>query len=79
MVGHISPLEQVDADFSHARRKALLRRIASRLRRENASKGLLCFNKLRKIPGTSARVYGGRRTVPVGQIGGSVGRCSEFD
>jgi hypothetical protein len=79
MIGHSSLLEQVDADFSHARRRALLRRIGSRLQRDNASNKLLCFNEVRKIPGASARVYRGMRTVPVAQIGGSVGRCSEFD
>jgi hypothetical protein len=79
MVGYMSLEEQVDADFSRARRRALLRRVATRLRRENASNRLLCFDDLRKIPGASARVYRGMRTVLVSQIGGSVGRCSEFD
>ena len=71
--------EQVDKDFGVARRKALLGRIGARLRRDNASNGLLCFDEVRKIPGAYARVYQTMRTVPVGQIGGSVGRCSEFD
>ena len=71
--------EQVDAYFSRARRKALLRRTRTHLQRDSASNRLLCFDELRKIPGASARVYRGMRTVPVGQIGGSVGRCSEFD
>jgi hypothetical protein len=80
MVGYMSLEEQVDKDFSLARRKALLKRIGARLRRrDTASVGLLCFDDLRKIPGASARIYGGMRTVPVAQIGGSVGRCSEFD
>src|SRR5918998_1181351 len=80
MVGYMSLEEQVDADFSRARRRALLRQVRTRLRRDNASKWqLLCFDDLRKIPGASARVYRGMRTVPVSQIGGSVGRCSEFD
>ena len=80
MVGHISLEDQVDADFSRARRKALLRRLRVRMRRrDSASDGLLCFDDVRKIPGASARVYRGRRRVPVGQIGGSIGRCSEFD
>jgi hypothetical protein len=70
--------EQVDKDFSLASRKALLRRIGARLRRDNASEELLCFDDLRKIPGAVGRIYRGMRTVPVGQIGGSVGRCSEF-
>ena len=80
MVGYMSLEEQVDADFSRARRRALLRQVRTRLRRDNASEWqLLCFDDLRKIPGASARVYRGMRTVPVSQIGGSVGRCSEFD
>ena len=70
---------QVDKDFSAARRKALLGRIGARLRRDAASNRLRCFDEVRKIPGASARVYRGMRTVPLGQIGGSVGRCSEFD
>jgi hypothetical protein len=43
MVGYMSVEEQVDKDFSLARRKALLGRISARLRRDNASEGLLCF------------------------------------
>jgi hypothetical protein len=79
MVGYMSLEEQVDKDFSTARRRALLRRIGTRLRRDNASNRLLCFDEVRRMPGTSARVYRGTITVPVAQIGGSVGRCSEFD
>ena len=79
MVGTMSPEEQVDKDFSLARRKALLGRIRARLRGGAASNGALCFDDLRKIPGASARVYRGMKTVPVAQIRGSVGRCSEFD
>jgi hypothetical protein len=79
MVGYASLEEQVDRDFSRAHRKALLRRIGTRLRRDAASDRLLCFNEIRKIPGALGRIYRGMRTVPVAQIGGSVGRCSEFD
>src|SRR3712207_1364491 len=79
MVGHTSLEEQVDRDSSRAHRKALLRRIGTRLRRDAASDGLLCFDDVGKLPGASACVYRGMRTVPVAQIGGSVGRCSEFD
>jgi len=79
MVGYMSLEEQVDKDFSLARRKMLLGRIGARLRRGAASDRLLCFDDLRKVPGASARVYRGMRTVRVWQIGGSVGRCSEFD
>ena len=80
MIGHTKVEEQVDADFTRARRRALLRQMSTRSQRDNASEGLLlCFDDLRKIPGASARVYRGTRTVPASQIGGSVGRCSEFD
>src|SRR5918992_4093879 len=80
MVGYMSLEAQVDADFSRARRRALLRRMWSRLRRDNTSDGLLlCFDDLRKVPRAFAQVIRGMRTVPVDQIGGSVGRCSEFD
>jgi hypothetical protein len=79
MVGYMRLEEQVDADFSRARRRALLRKVRFRLRRNNAWEGLLCFDDLRKIPGAVGRVYRGMRTVSVQQIGGSVGRCAEFD
>jgi hypothetical protein len=79
VVSYISLEEQVDKDFGVARRRALLGRIGARLRRDAASDGLLCVDEVRGLPGASARVYRGTRTVPVGQIGGSVGRCSEFD
>ncbi len=79
MVGYISLEEQVDKDFTHARRRALLKRLGARPRRNGPSGGLLCFDDLRKVPGAMGRIYRGIRTVPVAQIGGSVGRCSEFD
>src|SRR5919112_52558 len=79
MVRYMNLEKQLDADFSRALRRALLRRMRSRLQRDNTSNRLLCFDKLRKIPGALGRIYRGMRTVPVAQIGGSVGRCSEFD
>jgi hypothetical protein len=79
MVGHMNLEVQVDADFSRARRRALLRRVRTRLQRDNASNQPLCFDDLGKVPGTVGRIYRGMRTVHVAQIGGSVGRCSEFD
>ena len=72
--------EQVDKDFSLARRKAFLKRIGARLRRDATSDRLvLCFDDLREFPGPMGKSYRDMRTVPVGQIGGSVSRCSEFD
>jgi|SRR5215204_709054 hypothetical protein len=79
MVGYMSLEGQVDKDFSLARRKALLGRVDAWLRRDSVSDGLLCFDDLNMIPGAVGRVDRGTRTVPVSQIGGSIGRCSEFD
>src|ERR687898_2203661 len=79
MVKYMNLEEQVVADFSRARRRALFRRMRTRLQRDNASNRLLCFDEIRKIPGAIGRIDRGMRTVPVSQIGGSVGRCSEFD
>ena len=80
MGGYMRIEEQVDADFSHALRRALLRNVRIHLRRDAASDELLlCFDDLRNFPGALWRIYRGIRTVPVAQIGGSVGRCSEFD
>ena len=80
MVGYMGLEGQVDADFSRARRRALLRKVRIDVRRDADSGGpLLCFDDLRNIPGALERIYRGMRTVPVAQIGGSVGRCSEFD
>jgi len=79
MVAYMSLEEQVDKDFSLARRKALLGRVGAWLRRNKAWDGLLCFDDLKMIPGSSGRIDRGSRMVPIAQIGGSVGRCSEFD
>jgi hypothetical protein len=79
MVGHMRLKEQVDADFTRAHRRALLRRIRIRLRRAAASNRLLCFDEIRKILGSAGRINRGMRRVPVAEVVGSVGRCSEFD
>jgi hypothetical protein len=79
MVGYMSLEEQVDAEFSRARRRALLRRVSTRLRRDDAPNRLICFDDVRKLSGAVGKVHRGTRTVPVSQIGGSVGRSSEFD
>jgi hypothetical protein len=57
VIRHISLEEQVDEDFSRARRRALLRRVGTRLRRDAASNQLLCFAGLGKIPGAVGRIY----------------------
>jgi hypothetical protein len=58
MVGYMSVEEQVDKDFSLARRKAIIKRVDARLRRDAASDGLLlCFDDVRKLPGIVRRVH----------------------
>jgi hypothetical protein len=80
MIGYIYLEVRVDRDFRLARRKALLGWIGDCLRTSGtASNRLLCFYEVRKFSGTVGRVYRGTRTVPVGLVRGSVGRCSEFD
>jgi len=79
MIGYMNLDEQADKDFGLARRKAVLRRIGARLRGDALSNRLLCFDEVRKISGAVGGVRRGRRTVPLGQIAGSAGRCSDFD
>ena len=79
MVGYMSLEEQVDADFSLARRRAFLRRISARLRKDPTSNRLLCFGEVRRKVGAAGGVRRGRRTVRLADIVGSVSRCSEFD
>ena len=53
MVGYMRLEEQVDADFSRARRRALLRKVRIRLRREKTRDGLLCVDEIKMIPGAA--------------------------
>ena len=71
--------EQVDADFSKARRKAFLRRVGSYLRNDPDSNRLLSFDEVKKALGAVHQVHLGTRTVPVEKIVGSVGRHRDFD
>lgn len=79
MVGYMSLEEQVDVDFTRARRRAFLRRLMARLRNGPVSDGLPCFEDFRKKFGAAGGVRVGRKVVWVEQIVGSVGRSSEFD
>ena len=79
MVGYMNLEEQVDADFSRARRRAFLRRISARLRNSPIPNSLLCFEEVRRTLGAAGGVRRGRRTVRLTDIVGSVSRCSEFD
>jgi hypothetical protein len=79
MVGYMSLEEQVDVDFTHARRRAFLRRLMARLRNSPSSNELPCFEDFRKKLGVVGGIRVGRREIRVEQIVGSIGRSSEFD
>jgi hypothetical protein len=72
-------IEQVDMDFSRARRRAFLRRILASLRKDPTPNRLLCFEEVRRKAGATSRVLRGSSTVLLTDIVGSVSRCSELD
>src|SRR5918994_1726926 len=71
--------EQVDADFTRARRRARLRAVLARIRREHSSNRLLSFDDVRRRLVAGNRLYRGTRVVEVEEIVGSVGRWRDFD
>ena len=76
---HLDLFEQEGAkEFVAARKKALLRRIGTFLRRRPSSNRLLSFDKAAAF-GSWRQAYLGRRTVPVESIVGSEGRYADFD
>src|SRR5215213_1687717 len=80
MIPYMNLNEQVDADFTRARRRARLRAAVARIRREHASNRLLSFDDVRRgrlVAGN--RLHRGTRVVEVHQIVGSVGRWRDFD
>jgi len=79
MIPYMDLNEQVDADFTRARRRACLRAVAARIRREHASNRLLSFDDLRREFAANNRLHRGTRVVEVEEIIGSVGRWWDFD
>ncbi len=80
MIQYMDLNEQVDADFIRARRRARLRAVVARFRREGrASNQLLSFDEVRRALVAYNRRYRGRRVVEVDEIVGSVGRWRDFD
>jgi len=79
MIPYMNLNEQVDADFTRARRRARLRAVVARIRRKYASNRLLSFEDLRGELAAKNRLYRGTRVVEVEEIVGSVGRWDEFD
>jgi hypothetical protein len=79
MIPYMNLNEQVDADFTRARRRARLRAVAARIRREHTSNRLLSFDDLRREHAANNRRPRGTRVVEVEKIVGSVGRWRDFD
>jgi hypothetical protein len=79
MVKYMNLEEQVDSDFTHARRRAFLRRIRARLRKDLACNRLLSFDEVKGSLGAFNQVYLGVRVVPVQKIVGSVSRYEDFN
>jgi hypothetical protein len=48
MIPYMNLNEQVDADFTRARRRARLRSVMARIRREHTSNRLLSFDDVRR-------------------------------
>jgi hypothetical protein len=79
MIPYMDLNEQVDADFTRARRRARLRAVAALIRREHTSNRLLSFDDLRRELAAYNRRPRGKRVVEVDEIVGSVGRWRDFD
>ena len=80
MIPYMNLNEQVDADFTRARRRARLRALLARVRREHTSNRLLSFEEVRReLSVANKRLHRGTRVVEVDQIVGSVGRWGDFD
>ena len=79
MIPYMNLNEQVDADFTRARRRARLRAVMARIRREHAPNRLLSFDDIRREHAANNRLYRGTRVVGVEEIVGSVGRWRDFD
>src|SRR5215203_5672714 len=79
MIPYMNLNEQVDADFTRAGRRARLRAVVARIRRDHVSNKLLSFDDIRREFPANNRLQRGTRVVEVDEIVGSVGRWDEFD
>ncbi len=79
MVWRMNFEERVERDFTQARRRALLRRMRARVRKDLASNRLLSFDEVKDSLGVFNQAYLGMRIVPVAKIVGSLNRYRDFD
>jgi hypothetical protein len=71
--------DQVDLDFTLARRRARLGRLKALLLRRGTRATLLSPEELRRTIPASGAMYRGIRTVEVSSIVGSIGKHEQFD
>ena len=71
--------DQLDLDFTLARRRARLSRLKELLLRRSTRSTLLSPEEIRRGVPASGNMYRGRRTVEVSRIVGSVGKHQQFD
>src|SRR5215203_3241734 len=71
--------DQVDLDFTVARRRAWLGRLKSLSLRRATRSTILSPDEIRRSVPASGSMYRGRRTVETSKIVGSVGKHEQFD
>jgi hypothetical protein len=79
MIPYMTLNEQVERDFTRARRRARLRAAVTSIRREHTSNRLLSFDDVRRELVANNRLHRGTRVVEIDEIVGSVGRWRDFD
>lgn len=79
MVELMSLTEQVDREFTFARRRARVHGLRRRLARSAGTGRLLPFEQTRRSVGASGGLRRGRSTVEVSRIVGSAGKHDQFD
>ena len=71
--------DQVDLDFTRARRRARLGRLKRLLLSQATRRTLLSPKEFQRSTPPSGSMYRGRRTLEVSKIVGSVGKHEQFD
>ena len=79
MVDLMSLEEQVDREFTAARRRARIRGLRATLRRSNGTRTLLSYEEQRRSMRAFGGIQRGRATVELSRIVGSAGKHDWFD
>jgi hypothetical protein len=79
MVDLMNPEEQVDREFTAARRRARMRWLRAMLRGKRGVRTLLSFEEQRRSLRAYGGIFRGRATVEISRILGSAGKPDYFD